>query len=94
MTKKDFNELLKKDYGTLKINEICYINRWKTDALGQDVDKLQIVFNNPCGAYGDHSEYIKARDFQEAKKEISKIMDFYIKFYFADFVVKRFLNGR
>lgn len=94
MTKKDFNELLKQDYGNLKINEICYLTRWKHDALGQEVDKLQIVFDNPCGAYGDHSEYISARDFQKAKIEISKIMDCYIKFYFSNYVLKRFLNGK
>lgn len=71
INKKLFNELLTKEDATIKINDMFYLHRWTTTALGQKVDYLQLICNNPIGAYSDYDYYIIARDFSEFLEEFS-----------------------
>lgn len=75
MNKKIFMELLQKDFATVKINDVFTLYHYiTTNCIGEKVEFLQVICNNPIGAKQDYDYYIKARKFDEFLKEFSGIV--------------------
>ena len=57
--------MVNSEEGTFRLNNISYLRRWSKDALGNNVDKLVIEFdniNNVCFSLYDRE--IKSRDYE------------------------------
>lgn len=79
VNKTKFNELLKKEYGHLKINDMFVLYRWQKTALGEEVDKLQVICNNPIGARSDNHYYLEARNYADFLIELSEVVQDYFE---------------
>lgn len=90
MKKAEFQELINKKDGTLKINEQFYLTRYTKNGMGEQVDKLMLNAQAPLRV---RFAEINARDFQKAKEEIAERMkEGYLEL--AEEQVKRFMNGK
>lgn len=69
--RKEFEQLLAMRNGYLRINKLAILHRWQEDALGDDVDGLEIIFNSPTGRASFYTRDIKARDAEGIAKEIA-----------------------
>lgn len=62
--KKDIINLVNSSEGTLRLNNISSLHRWTKDALGDDVDRLSIEFDNINNVnFSIVDREIKARDY-------------------------------
>lgn len=62
--KKDIMELLKSENGYLRINNISYLHRWTKDALGNEVDRLELEFDTINNVnFSIYEREIKSRDY-------------------------------
>ena len=69
--KKAFERLLAMKNGYLRINSLAILHRWQEDALGDDVDGLEIIFNSPTGRASFYTKDIKARDTEGIAEEVA-----------------------
>ena len=69
--KNEIQGLLAMRNGYLRINKLAILHRWQEDALGDDVDGLEIIFNSPTGRASFYAKDIKARDAEGIAKEIA-----------------------
>lgn len=68
--KKEINELLKSDSGSLRLNNICVLRRYTTNVLGESGDWLRLDFDNINHKnFGHCMVFIDARDWQGIAKE-------------------------
>lgn len=76
--KKELNQLLAQDNGTLQINELFALKRWKlhkeTDILGRDGEYLELEMTNKYGKTRSGSIRIESRDTAGIMKEVEKAM--------------------
>lgn len=69
--RKEFKQLLAMKSGYLRISKLAILHRWTEDALGDDVDGLEIIFNSPTGRTSFYTADIQARDTEGIAKEIA-----------------------
>ena len=70
--RKEFNQLLSVKNGYLRINKLAILHRWQEDALGDDADGLEIIFNSPTGRTSFYTADIQARDTEGIANEIAR----------------------
>lgn len=70
--KKEIKALLEMEHGTLIINAITRLERSKGNIMGQDIDRLQVVFHSPTGTVYYHFEDIEERDIPGIVAHIQK----------------------
>lgn len=62
--KKEILNLIESSEGEFVLNNISYLRRWKTSAIGENVDRLEIEFKNINNVnFGMTSKEIIARDY-------------------------------
>ena len=72
-------ELIKREKGVYRLNNICYLNRWtKTDFKGDKMDFLALCFDNINGVCFDSWTFIQARDYEGIIAECQKAIDEYL----------------
>lgn len=68
--KKDIEAALR-DGGTVQLNGVSYLYRWKEDWKGDQVDGLEVVFKYVCGVRGGKRYDLVARDYDGIIAEVS-----------------------
>lgn len=91
--KKEINELLKCKNGYIRINRITRLRRWQEDALGDKVDRLEVVFDNPTGSVSFFSKDIKSREFKDIVAEIEDATREFLQTWQQE-VISEIHNGR
>lgn len=72
--KKELMAIVNSEEGTFKLNNISYLKRWTKSALGEDVDKLVLEFNNINNVcYSIYDREIKSRDYDGIIKECEEL---------------------
>lgn len=70
--KKEILSLIESNEGKFVLNNISYLRRWKKSAIGENVDKLVIEFENINNVnFGVASKEIVARDYNGIINEIT-----------------------
>lgn len=70
--KKEILNLVESDEGEFVLNNISYLRRWTNSAIGENVDKLVIEFENINNVnFGVASKEIVARDYNGIINEIT-----------------------
>lgn len=68
--KKEIMELVNKNEGIVRLNEVSYLRRWTKDAMGNKVDMLRLEFDSINGVrYSLYKDDITARDYNGIIKE-------------------------
>ncbi len=77
---KEINKAIKSTKAIVKINGISYLRRWTKTALGEDVDRLELVFC-PIGGIskGGSSYSVESRDLDGIIIEIETYTTEYLK---------------
>lgn len=72
--KREIKSLLNQDKGTLRLNNIAYLERLQTDIMGNDVDILRIIFDriNDVDFSGRSGVTIKSRDYDGIIQECTE----------------------
>lgn len=77
--KKEIKDLLNKENGTLKINELFELRRWtlnpETDIIGRDGEFLELEMTNKYGKTRSGSIRIESRDVEGIQKEVAAAME-------------------
>lgn len=73
--KKEINALLNATEGSLRLNSIASLDRWKLDALGEEVDRLRIKFARINGVEYSGAYEVKARDTEGIINECCAAID-------------------
>lgn len=69
--KKEILNLIESNEGKFVLNNISYLRRWTNSAIGENVDKLVIEFENINNVnFGVASKEIVARDYKGIINEI------------------------
>ena len=68
--KIEIMELINSESASLKINKFLCLERWKKDAIGNKVDKLEAIFSIQC-VRSRHFE-IKSRDYNGILAEVQE----------------------
>lgn len=76
--KKDIMNLVNSENGSLRINHIAQLKRWKTDAIGNKVDCLEIVFDNINGVNYPGNMLIKSRSYNDIITECAACIEQYM----------------
>jgi hypothetical protein len=70
--KKEILNLVESDEGKFTLNNISYLRRWTNSAIGENVDKLVVEFENINNVnFGVASKEIVARDYNGIINEIT-----------------------
>ena len=77
--KKDINELVKRAVGRYRLNNLCYLDRWTKDALGDYVDGLKLCFDDVNGVNFGSCIDIKARDYEGIITECEAAINEFLK---------------
>lgn len=80
--KKVIIALVNSDEGFFDINNICYLSRWTTNALGMDVDCLELrfrVLNGINFGFDFNNTTIKSRDYDGIISEVEQLITAYIE---------------
>lgn len=70
--KKEFKRLLDASNANLRISNIAKLYRYTRDGLGNDCDRLQIIFNSPTGCVSFYTADIEARTTEGIAREIGE----------------------
>lgn len=72
--KREIKNILNRDKGTFRLNNIACLERLQTDIMGNDVDILRIVFDriNDVDFSGRSGVTIKSRDYDGIIQECSE----------------------
>ena len=68
--KKELTELINSENSSLKINKFLCLERWKKDAIGNKVDKLEAIFS--IQHIGSRNFEIKSRDYNGIIAEVQE----------------------
>ena len=72
--KKELLKILDSEDATFRLNNISYLHRWTKDALGKDVDRLELEFDHINGAcFSLYDRNIKSRDYDGIIRESQEI---------------------
>lgn len=63
--KKELMELINSESASLRINKFLQLDRWKKDAIGNKVDKLEAIFS---------IQYISSRHFEIKSRDYNGII--------------------
>lgn len=66
--KKEIERLINSDNAMININRYCRLERWTRDAVGNEVDKLAVIFS--ITHVNDFTAEITARDWKGVVAEI------------------------
>lgn len=70
--KREIMEAINLDEATVQLNSISYIQRWRKDYKGSDVDCMEIRFKYVVGIKGGKTYLITARDYDGIVSEINQ----------------------
>lgn len=76
--KKKIMELVKANEGTYRLNNICFLTRYTKSAIGENVDVLNLCFDNINGVNFGAWVVIKARDYDGIIEECNKAIEDYL----------------
>ena len=72
--KKELLKILDSEDATFRLNNISYLHRWTKDALGNDVDRLELEFDHINGTcFSLYDGNIKRRDYDWIIRESQEI---------------------
>lgn len=90
--KKEIMAALEAEDAVVQLNELARIRRWKKDALGEDVDRMQVVFKYVAGVKGGWRSDIEARDYDGILEEVGSATRKYMEMC-ADQMAKNMKAG-
>ena len=73
--KQEVMELVKSEYGTCRVNSICYLYRWTTTGMGETVDLMNVQFDHLNGIEYSFSRMIESRTYEGILAEVEQAIN-------------------